>query len=279
MIWCERAPAKVNLTLHVTGQRADGYHLLDSLVVFTDAGDRLEGRANAGRALEITGPEGAGLSAGADNLVLRAAKLMGASDFAFQLQKNLPVASGIGGGSADAAACLRLVARATGRPLPDTQALLSLGADVPVCVPSKPCRMQGIGEQITPVVKLPDFALLLVNPRVQVSTPEIFRKLACKANPAMAETLPDWHDRAEFIGWLSMQRNDLEAPACQVAPVIADILRSLRACDGCGLARMSGSGATCFGVFDSLAAAQQAAEGLRRDQPDWWIMPTEVLPA
>lgn len=279
MIWSEPAPAKVNLTLHVTGQRDDGYHMLDSLVVFTQAGDMLYARRGQGVSLELTGPERAALGDLADNLVLRAARQMGATQLALTLEKNLPVASGIGGGSADAAACLRLVAKAIGKDVPKADALAQLGADVPVCALSRPCRMQGIGAQIAPVTGLPDFALLLVNPRVPVPTPHIFKTLACKTNPAMAAELPVWSGRADFFAWLSQQRNDLQPPAIQIAPEIEAVLASLEALKDCKLARMSGSGATCFGVFDDLAGARLAAQVLACAQPDWWIMPTAVLRA
>lgn len=275
----ERAPAKVNLCLHVTGQRSDGYHLLDSLVVFTALGDCVSVRPLQGLSLSISGPEGAGLSAGADNLVLRAARMMGARDMALTLDKHLPRAAGIGGGSSDAAATLRLLARATGQPLPGRAALVALGADVPVCLTPRPTRMRGIGERLDPLPPLPDFALVLVNPRVDLPTPEAFGALERRDNSPLSDPLGPWPDLAGFLVWLRAQRNDLQAPACRIAPVISNVLEALQSAQGCALARMSGSGATCFGVFETLPEARAAARALQRAHPDWWCEPTALLPA
>ncbi|NBB97820.1 MAG: 4-(cytidine 5'-diphospho)-2-C-methyl-D-erythritol kinase [Alphaproteobacteria bacterium] len=274
MIATEHAPAKVNLALHVTGQRADGYHLLDSLVVFTDVGDVLRASAADDLSLTVTGPEADGLSGEGDNLVLRAARLMQVDGISLKLEKHLPVASGIGGGSSDAAAALRLISQQSGRKLPCD--VLALGADVPVCMAAKPCRMRGIGEDVSAISPLPKMAMVLVNPRVGVSTPAVFRALACKDNAPMPDTLPDWRDFAGFVQWLFMQRNDLQAPACAVVPVIADVLAALDAA-GAALTRMSGSGATCFGLFPEMDAAQSAADRLMQSHPDWWVRATALL--
>jgi len=270
----EHAPAKVNLALHVTGQRADGYHLLDSLVVFTQLGDMLRATAGAGISLSVTGPEAAGLSGEGDNLVLRAARLAQADGLALELEKHLPVASGIGGGSSDAAAALRLIARHSGRPVPGD--CLTLGADLPVCLAAKPCRMRGIGEDVSCIPALPPMAMVLVNPRVGVATPAVFRALARKDNPPMPETLPEWRDFPGFVAWLSVQRNDLQAPACAAVPAIADVIAELAGA-GAALARMSGSGATCFGLFPDLGTAKQAATLIARAQPGWWVRATALL--
>lgn len=268
----ETAPAKVNLSLHVTGRRDDGYHLLDSLVVFTEIGDRVQAVArDGGVTLHVTGPEAAGLSAAGDNLVVRAAHLMQADGLALTLDKHLPVASGIGGGSSDAAATLRLIACMTGAPLPaDT---LALGADVPVCLPAQPCRMRGIGELVTDVPPLPSMAMVLVNPRIAVSTPAVFAALGARDNPAMPSDLPAWAGFRAFIDWLAAQRNDLQAPACTLVPAIGHVLTAL---DGSGsaLSRMSGSGATCFGLFQTMAHAHQAAAALAQAHPGWWVRAT-----
>lgn len=277
MIGPELAPAKINLCLHVTGQRDDGYHLLDSLVVFTEMGDLLRARPFKGLALSITGPESAGLSAGADNLVLRAARTIGAQDLALELEKCLPLASGIGGGSSDAAACLRLLA-GQGLAMPSPKAVLALGADVPVCLAPVPCRMRGIGEEITPVEGLPPFWLVLVNPRREVPTPDVFRALPRKENAALPELLPHWPDAPAFFDWLATQRNDLEAPATALAPEIGHALDVLGATRGCGLARMSGSGATCFGLYAHEADAQAAATALSAARPAWWCVATGLSP-
>lgn len=274
MIAAEPAPAKVNLALHVTGQREDGYHLLDSLVVFTELGDTLRASAGAGLSISVTGTEAAGLSGEGDNLVLRAARLMQADGLAFELEKHLPIASGIGGGSSDAAATLRLVARATGRLIPTD--ILALGADVPVCMAARPCRMRGIGEVVTPMPPPPPMAMVLVNPRVAVSTPAVFHALMRKSNPPLPDDLPDLPDFAGFVQWLSVQRNDLQAPACAAVPEIETVLGALEGA-GAALARMSGSGATCFGLFADLQSAERAAQTLRRAEHGWWVEATGLL--
>lgn len=273
----EFAPAKINLVLHVTGQRADGYHLLDSLVVFAGVGDRLTARAAPALSLAVTGPRGAGLHADDDNLVLRAARAMGAPPLALTLEKNLPVASGIGGGSADAAATLRLIARQTGQPLPDAAQVLALGADVPVCLSGTPARMTGIGEGVAPLPHaLPPVWMVLVNPGAGVSTPMIFRAMQRRDNPPMAD-LPRLADAAALAAWLTTQRNDLEGPATSHLPVIAQVRAALSAQAGCLMSRMSGSGATCFGLFETETAAHTAAAAITRSAPDWWVAAAPVL--
>jgi 4-diphosphocytidyl-2-C-methyl-D-erythritol kinase len=273
----EFAPAKLNLALHVTGQRADGYHLLDSLVVFAGVGDRVTVAPAGALTLTVTGPEGAALTAGEDNLVLRAARAFGTGrGAAIRLEKTLPVASGIGGGSADAAAALRALARLWGLPPPDAAAVLALGADVPACLAGRPARMGGIGEVLVPVPPLPDMAVLLVNPRVEVPTPAVFRALARKDNAAMEPLPPAFAAVQTLAAWLSRQRNDLEAPAILVAPIVADVLSAIAATEPM-LARMSGSGATCFGLFASLQDAAVAAKTVSRHRPGWWVRAAPVL--
>ena len=256
----ELAPAKVNLALHVTGRRADGYHLLDSLVAFADFGDEVQ--LQPGRlSLQIDGPFAAGLEV-QDNLCLRAAELAQAAA-AIRLTKNLPVASGIGGGSADAAAVLRGFAR-MGVPLPPNPE--RLGADVPVCLLSEPARMRGIGEIVTPAGALPKMSLLLVNPLQGVATPQVFAALQSRDN-APLPYIPQFTAPADLIAWLSLTRNDLEPAAIEVCPAIGEVLQALRA-TGAAFARMSGSGATCFGLFSDPAKAGNAAKSLR--QYGWW---------
>lgn len=265
----EFAPAKVNLALHVTGQRDDGYHLLDSLVVFAGVGDEI--RATPGPlSLSLTGPMAAGLQAEDDNLVLRAARAMRA-EAQLVLDKRLPVASGIGGGSADAAATLRLLARVTGRPLPDAAAVLALGADVPVCLAGRAVRMAGVGERLTSLPPLPAAWLVLVNPGVAVATPAVFRGLARKDNAPLPRDLPFLRNTAELAAFLRMCRNDLEPPAMALAPVIGTVRDALTAQDGCLLARMSGSGATCFGLFADGLTAAAAARAVQAAHPGWWV--------
>lgn len=272
----ECAPAKVNLALHVTGRRADGYHLLDSLVVFAGVGDCIEAELAPGLSLSIGGPFGGELSAGADNLVLCAARLLCGADLgaALRLTKTLPVASGIGGGSSDAAATLRLLGRLWDVSLPEATAVLSLGADVPVCLASRPARMSGIGEIVTPVA-MPSFWMVLVNPGVPVPTGAIFAGLASRDNPAMRD-LPVFDEVETLFRFVAAQRNDLEAPAVAVAPMVAEVLTALGAQPGCAVARMSGSGATCFGLFAGEPAALAAAERISYARPAWWAVATRA---
>lgn len=275
----EEAPAKVNLCLHVTGRRGDGYHLLDSLVVFAAACDRVTAARGAGLTLALEGPEVAGLAAEPGNLVLRAARAMGVTDAALTLWKALPVASGIGGGSADAAACLRALARLTGRPLPAAPEVLALGADVPVCLAGRPARMRGAGELLSPLPPLPPAWLVLANPRAALPTRAVFAALAGRDNPPLPD-LPaaGWPDAAALAGWLTAHsRNDLEAAARTLAPAIDAVLAALAATPGCLLARMSGSGATCFGLFGDEGAAQAAASALRAARRVWWVAAAPVL--
>ncbi|MEN9410949.1 MAG: hypothetical protein RL216_2923 [Pseudomonadota bacterium] len=270
MVETEFAPAKVNLTLHVTGRRADGYHLLDSLVVFAGVGDRVSASLADEASLVVTGPMAAGLSGEGDNLVLRAARLMGVAA-RIGLEKVLPVSSGIGGGSADAAATLRLLARLSGRALPGAAEVLALGADVPVCLQGRAVRMTGIGEGLGAVPALPEAWLVLVNPGVGVSTPAVFKALARADNAPMPREVPKMRSAAELAAFLSMQRNDLEAPAMALQPVIGRVKAALSAQPGCRVARMSGSGATCFGLFDDPLAAHAAARAIRAAEPAWWV--------
>jgi 4-diphosphocytidyl-2-C-methyl-D-erythritol kinase len=270
------APAKVNLTLRVTGRRPDGYHLLDSLVVFAGVGDRLTVAPGAALSLTVTGPFGAELAAEPDNLVLRAARGLAAAAGivprgALTLEKTLPVASGIGGGSADAAAALRLLARVWGVSLPvgalDALAL-GLGADVPVCLARRAQRMGGVGEILRPAPVLPAFAMVLVNPGVAVSTQAVFKARAGDFSPH-AFLPAAWGDAGSMAADLARLSNDLEAPAIGLAPVIGDVLAALRADKHCLLARMSGSGATCFGIYANAVDARRAA--LRVERPEWWV--------
>ncbi len=274
----EFAAAKVNLTLHVTGQRDDGYHLLDSLVVFCGIGDFVSVQSSMALTLAITGPQAHLLPAQDDNLVLRAARAMATNrEAALTLDKHLPVASGIGGGSADAAATLRALSKLWDKPLPDAATVLALGADVPVCLAGMPARMRGIGDRVDAVSGLPDAHIVLVNPGVAVPTPAVFQALATKQNPAMPGTLPPWADAAGLAAWLATQRNDLQAPARAQASVIDTVLAALKSQNGALIARMSGSGATCFGLFSSAALAKQAADAITAAQKQWWVASGPVL--
>mgnify|MGYP000050043464 FL=1 len=280
----EAAPAKINLALHVTGRRGDGYHLLDSLVVFAELGDHLVLSHSAPLPqLEIIGPFGPVLRAEAGNLVLDAARAfcdrtgIELGGVSFTLEKNLPVASGIGGGSADCAATLRLLNRTFGLPLSEAELAalgLTLGADVPVCLGSQSCRMSGIGEKITPLA-IPPLDLVLINPGVGVSTGAVFTALEGAYTEPMAGEPP--RDRAAFTQWLHAQRNDLERPAMAECPSIMAIKEALEATDGCTLARMSGSGATVFGLYDRSDQAQDAAARLKAAYPGWWVEATRTV--
>lgn len=282
----EFAHAKINLCLHVTGQRADGYHLLDSLVVFAGIGDGLRATPADGLNLRVTGPFAAGVPAGQDNLVLRAARLV-AGDMGADLvlDKRLPPASGIGGGSADAAAAIRVLlrlqamaGRMPGMTQAQADAVAALGADVPVCLASHPARMRGIGEKLDWLPPLPEMHVVLANPRIEVPTPAVFKALPKKENSSLPEVLPSWIDAAALAGWLRETRNDLEAPARIIAPVIGDVVSALEAMPGALFARMSGSGATCFALFAKEAEAIAASETLAEDQPDWWVASGLIYP-
>lgn len=263
------APAKINLTLHVTGRRADGYHKLDSLVAFADIGDTIQAAPAEGLSLTIDGPYGAGLPV-QGNLVLRAAGIArGQGGAALHLTKRLPPASGIGGGSSDAAATLIALAALRGTALPQADVVTALGADVPVCLTRRACRMRGLGDHILPLAApLPPLDVLLVNPGVAVATPDVFRGLTTPDNPGMG-AVPIWRDAAEFCAWLKDQRNDLTAPARLVAPEIGTVLCALAATAPL-FAGMSGSGATCFALYPPGAAAAAACAALGAAHPSWW---------
>lgn len=287
----EDAWAKINLTLQVTGQRSDGYHQLISLVVFAAVGDRLSFAPNDSDrfTLDIVGPFAGALTgqeraAGDDNLVLRAARALAAQagispesrgGAAITLTKNLPVASGIGGGSADAAATLRGLSRLWNVALPagELAALaLELGADVPVCLRGVPVVMSGIGERLEPVPALPPLWLVLVNPGVAISTAAVFAGREGAFSEATEPLLPPLGLPA-LMEWLAARPNDLQPSACRLAPAVVEVLAAFDDLADCLLARMSGSGATCFGVFDSEGAARYAAESLTLRRPDWWVAP------
>jgi 4-diphosphocytidyl-2-C-methyl-D-erythritol kinase len=282
----ETAPAKVNLTLRVLGKRADGYHDLESLVVFAGLADRVTLTPGDALGLDVEGPTAAAAGDVADNLVLRAARSLaervaGLRVGRFALTKHLPVAAGLGGGSSDAAAALRLLARLNGLAADDarlTEAARLTGADVPVCLDPRPRVMRGIGEILSPPLDLPPLPAVLVNPGVPVPTRDVFARLGLRpgetrgtASAIDAERL---EERASLVAWLETQPNDLEPPAVALQPVIATVLDALAREPGCRLARMSGSGATCFGLFATEAAAQDAAQALSAAQPIWWVAPT-----
>ena len=268
----EQARAKINLTLHVGRVIKDpsdpyyGYHPLDSLVVFADIGDELEIFDAEKTTLSIGGPFGMGLTAEGDNLILRALKAANASPQSVTLEKHLPVSAGIGGGSANAAAILRMC------DIDDVGMAVSLGADVPVCLRSETAHMTGIGEDVTLIPDMGQLHALLVNPRVAVSTGAIFK--AFDASPDIRETPRPMKANGDLLSRALDGRNDLEPIAMAQAPVIGDVLRMLASQNGCQLARMSGSGATCFGVFESSRALRKAEAAIRAQAPEWWCVAT-----
>ncbi len=283
----EEGRAKVNLTLRVVGRRVDGYHELESLVAFADCADRLSLAPGSALDLTMSGPLAQACGATSDNLVLKAAHLLcervpGLKTGGFTLDKVLPVAAGIGGGSADAAAALRLLAQANGLAVGDARLIevaQLTGADVPVCLAARACVMTGVGEGLLPV-SLPELPCVLVNPRVPVATRDVFDALGLRngellvgatdviratARPEGGASIADW------VEALAAGCNDLEAPAMRIQPVIGEVLSGLGAAAGARLARMSGSGATCFAIFENGADAQAAARKLQLDHPQWWV--------
>lgn len=283
------AAAKVNLDLAVLGRRADGYHLLESLVAFADVGDRLTLEPGRDLGLSISGPRAGALAGEAadGNLVIRAARALaervpGLVLGRFALEKHLPVASGIGGGSADAAAALRLLARANGLALDDprlVEAARATGADVPVCLAGRVCVMSGIGEVLSAAIALPPIPAVLVNPGIPVETRAVFSALGLAPGETRREgrgEAPSSEGLAALIADLARRDNDLEAPAIALAPVIAQARSALAAAPGCRLARMSGSGATCFGLFASAPDAKAAASALAAAHPAWWVASTTL---
>jgi 4-diphosphocytidyl-2-C-methyl-D-erythritol kinase len=273
------APAKLNLYLHVTGRRADGYHLLDGLVAFADIADRLTIGPSDDLAFTADGPFAKALGDDPDaNLVVRAARALAARcghtpAVALRLTKNLPVASGIGGGSADAAACLRGLARLWGLdPAGDLvrQVAEGLGSDVPVCVAGRSCHIGGVGAELTPFPGLPAAGLVLVNPGVALPTPAVYRARHGGFSPAMRlESIPG--DARELAAMLARRGNDLTQAATGIVPEIESALVAIARADGCLLSRMSGSGATCFGIFETAADAVAPAASLSAEHPEWWV--------
>jgi len=280
----ERAPAKINLFLHVGERRADGFHPLQSLAAFTEIPDVLSIEAAPELSLTVDGPFARGLAGEADNLVLRAARALkneetGGLGGKLTLTKNLPVASGIGGGSADAAAALRGLNQLwnAGK---DASALCeiaaALGSDIPVCVNSAPAFMEGRGEILRAPQSMPRIPMLLVNPGVAVPTMDVFAGLKTRSGLEMALPHGRFGDTADLLRFLDTTRNDLEAPAVALQPVIAEVLAAISALPGALLVRMSGSGATCFGIFADDDACARAGDVLRKSAPGWWIAPTFV---
>jgi 4-diphosphocytidyl-2-C-methyl-D-erythritol kinase len=276
------APAKINLTLRILGRRTDGFHELESLVAFAPFGDRLTFEPGGSLELEVTGPMADGAGPTADNLVLRvsralAARIDGLKLGRFALRKELPSGAGLGGGSADAAAALRLITKANGIGLDDARvrdAARATGADIPVCLDPRPRIMRGIGDILSAPVTLPPFGIVILHPGFALPTAPVFKALGLAAGkmlamPSPSDALPA--DRGTLLAWLNAQPNDLEPPAIATAPAVADVLAVIARLSGCRLARMSGSGSACFSLFDDGKAAAAAAAQVAAEQPSWWV--------
>jgi 4-diphosphocytidyl-2-C-methyl-D-erythritol kinase len=280
------APAKVNLALHVTGRGPDGYHRLDSLVVFAGAGDQLAALPSRDLTLTVSGPFAAGVPTDETNLVLRAARALREArgvqkGAAIRLMKHLPHGAGIGSGSSDAAAAIRLLAKLWEvEPLaPDAPEVLGLGSDVPVCLQApRPVRMRGRGEVMEPLPRLPTLGLVLVNPGATLPTRDVFRALAARKNPPLPEP-PEATRPEDFVDWLKTLRNDLQAPAEKLAPPVTEALETLRRTPGVLAAVMSGSGATCVGITRDAGVARNAARIIQLARLGWWVAPAPVLTA
>ncbi len=281
----ELARAKVNLALHITGQREDGYHTLDSLVVFPELGDLVTVKPAPQLSLEVSGEFAEKIQdAPANNLVYKAAQMLSehvpaSSSALIRLEKFLPVAAGIGGGSADAAATLRALAKLWGAsPSPSDLSKLSLnlGADVPMCLEEKPARIRSIGEVIEPVNEFPTGAMVLVNPMIEISTPAIFKALEKKDNSPLPEMPAEFENMKALANWLKTCRNDLQKPAISQAAEISEVLDLLASQPETLLARMSGSGATCFALCETLEAAQKIAAHLHEIRSNWWIKTARI---
>ncbi len=276
-----KAPAKVNLYLHVTGKRPDGYHLLDSLFAFAADGDVITVEPAAELSLEIVGAPD--LSAGEDNIVVKAARKLAAAlgvepNVRIVLEKNLPIASGIGGGSTDAAATLKALQTLWGKTLPEEKLhalALELGADVPSCLAGKAVQVSGIGEILTPAPKIPALPVVLVNPNKPVSTPAVFKT----RKPVFSEPMPfanDCEDVDVFVAELKKRHNDLQDAACALEPAVAEVLKSLEKQPLCLFFAMSGSGGTCFGLFRTAKDAAEARADLTANHPNWWVEQTAL---
>lgn len=278
----EHAPAKINLTLHIAGRRADGWHTLESLVAFSRGGDTVFLAPGEPLGLSVAGPAADASGRVEDNLVLRAARHFGerfptSGLGAFHLAKRLPVAAGLGGGSSDAAAALRLLARANSISIDDArlmEAAQATGADVPVCLARRARMMRGIGDELGPLLALPPIVALLVNPGIPMATESVFARMNIAPGAAAGfGSHPGLYPKMQagsLMAALRKARNDLEPAACLLAPVIGDLLAVLSAAPGCRLARMSGSGATCFALFPDCRAAQRARKAILRAHPAWW---------
>jgi 4-diphosphocytidyl-2-C-methyl-D-erythritol kinase len=281
----EVANAKINLSLSVKGREESGYHQLESLVVFANVADRLTCKEADIMGLAVSGPFASQLADEDNNLILNAARMFAGAlgrdpTVTFELEKNLPVASGIGGGSADAAAALRSMMRLWGDPPGSIESIaLQLGADVPVCMKKRPSFMTGVGENLRTIRRLPEIHAVLANPGVSVSTADVFKRLQAGPveGPDRLPLLPGVETLDRLVIWLEENGNDLEAPAMAIEPVIKTVIDELQETAGCRLARMSGSGATCFALYDNPFASAEAAAALKEKHDNWWVTATRFL--
>ena len=271
------SPAKLNLALHVTGILPNKMHKLDSLVAFTKFGDRITVEQNPVYSLSTSGPFGQYIPSGDDNIVHAACTLFDKEmNTRIEIIKNIPPSCGLGGGSSNAAKVIRFLAQLWKIPLPPVHEAACIGADVPVCLYGEPSRVQGFGERLTPIKVFPDLAILLVNPLIQLSTSDVYNTLE-NPNNSPFEPLPVFDSQDVLVSWLSRQRNDLTSAAIKIYPDITRLLDAIHSCDGCKLSRMSGSGATCFGVFSSMDLAQNASEWIKSHNPSWWTKATNIV--
>ena len=278
----EKASAKVNLCLQIVGQKSNGFHLLDSIVGFTEFGDHLSFKESDVLELTVQGAFSDQIPVDRSNLILKAAELVrklnniktGAH---ITLTKNLPPSAGLGGGSSDAAATIRGLSRMWGTDLPGIHDLMKIGSDLPVCINQKTQHMKGFGEVLNVVNTFPNLPILLVNPLKKVSTQTVFRKLENKKNSPLSKYENLFQTKKDWINWLLLQRNDLMAPAVSVEPVISEVLQFISSQTSVEKVSMSGSGSTCFGVFENKHDCDLAMEKVRQERPEWWSVSTEII--
>ena len=278
----EKASAKVNLCLQIVGQKSNGFHLLDSIVGFTEFGDHLSFKKSDALELTTKGAFSDQIPVDKSNLILKAAELLRTinnikAGAHITLTKNLPPSAGLGGGSSDAAATIRGLSRLWDTDLPEIDDLMKIGSDLPVCINQKPQHMKGFGEVLEEINTFPNLPILLVNPLKKVSTQTVFRMLKNKKNPPLSKYEKLFQEKKDWINWLLLQRNDLMEPAVKVEPVISEVLRIISKQISVEKVSMSGSGATCFGIFENKYDCDLATKRVRLERPDWWSVSTEII--
>jgi len=278
----EKASAKVNLCLQIVGQKSNGFHLLDSIVGFTEFGDHLSFKKSDELELKVKGAFSGQIPVDKSNLILKAAELLKTlnnikTGARITLIKNLHPSAGLGGGSSDAAATIRGLSRLWGTDLPEIDDLMKIGSDLPVCINQKTQHMKGFGEVLNEINTFPNLPILLVNPLKKVSTQTVFRKLENKKNSPLSKYEKLFQTKKDWINWLLLQRNDLMEPAVSVEPVISEVLRLISKQISVEKVSMSGSGATCFGIFENKHDCDLAMQRVRLERPDWWSVSTEII--